>query len=153
MITNKTARAVADLAAGLCIATVEVPASAERVFDALASDEICRWWVRPGVFDTREWTGDVRPGGTWRASGIGGGRPYTLEGQFLEVEKPHRLVHTWTLAGTPEATTTIEYVLEPADGGTRVTLRQSRFAGRGSCAATAIGWETSFEELARLLGS
>jgi uncharacterized protein YndB with AHSA1/START domain len=153
MITIKTARAVADLGAGLCIATVEVPASAERVFDALASDEICRWWVRPGVFDTREWTGDVRPGGRWRAAGVGGGRPYVLEGQFLEVDRPHRLVHTWTLGGTPEATTTIECVLEAADGGTRVTLRQSRFAARATCAATAIGWETSFEQLARLLGS
>jgi len=152
MITIGTARAVADLAEGLVIATVEVPAAAERVFEALASDEVCRWWVRPGVFDTREWTADVRPGGRWRATGVGGGRPYALEGEFIEVDSPHRLLHTWTLSGAPEATTNVEYVLEPADGGTRVTLRQSRFAGRGACGATALGWETSFEELARMLG-
>ena len=30
----------------------------ERVFQALASNEISEWWLRPGVFDTREWTGD-----------------------------------------------------------------------------------------------
>jgi uncharacterized protein YndB with AHSA1/START domain len=152
MITIGTARAVADLAEGLVIATVEVPASPERVFEALTSEEVCRWWVRPGVFDTREWSGDVRPGGRWRATGVGGGRPYTLEGEFIEVGAPHRLLHTWTLSGAPEATTNVEYVLEPAEGGTRVTLRQSRFAGRGSCGATALGWETSFEELVRMLG-
>ena len=93
-ITIGTARAVADLAEGLLIATVEVPAAAERVFEALASDEVCRWWVRPGVFDTREWTADVRPGGRWRATGVGGGRPYALEGEFIEVDSPHRLLHT-----------------------------------------------------------
>jgi uncharacterized protein YndB with AHSA1/START domain len=152
MTTIGTARAVADLATGLVIATVEVPASPERVFEALTSAEVCRWWVRPGVFDTREWTADVRPGGRWRATGVGGGRPYTLEGEFIEVDRPHRLLHTWTLSGAPEATTNVEYVLERVDGGTRVTLRQSRFAARGPCAATALGWETSFEELARMLG-
>ena len=29
------------------------------MFRALCSREICDWWVHPGVFDTREWTGDV----------------------------------------------------------------------------------------------
>jgi len=151
MITIGTSRAVADLAEGLVIATVEVPATPERVFEALASSDVCRWWVRPGVFDTREWSGDVRPGGGWRATGVGGGRPYALEGEFIEVDRPRRLLHTWTLSGAPEATTNVEYLLEPADGGTRVTLRQSRFAGRGSGGATALEWETSFEELARML--
>jgi hypothetical protein len=32
--------------------SVEVAASPERVFRALASNEITEWWVRPGVFDT-----------------------------------------------------------------------------------------------------
>ena len=63
-------------------ASIELEASPERVFAALISSEVTRWWVRPGVFDTREWTADVRPGGTWRASGIGRGNPYALEGEF-----------------------------------------------------------------------
>ena len=147
-----SARAVADLADGLVLATVEVRAAPERVFRALASDEVCRWWVRPGVFDTRQWSGEVRPGGRWQASGIGGGKPYELEGEFIDVEAPRRLLHTWNLGGSPEATTTIEYILEPAGDGTRVTLRQSRFSSPGACAATCLGWETSFEELQRMLG-
>jgi uncharacterized protein YndB with AHSA1/START domain len=85
MITIGAARAVADLSAGLVLATVEVAAPPERTFQALASRDVLRWWVRPGVFDTREWTGDVRPGGSWRASGIGGGKPYVLDGEFTEV--------------------------------------------------------------------
>ncbi len=47
--------ATADLAAGFILATVEVDADPERVFQALASPEVTDWWVRPGVFDTRAW--------------------------------------------------------------------------------------------------
>ncbi len=149
MITIATARAAADLSEGLVLATVEVKAPPERVFRALASEEVTRWWVRPGVFDTRRWSGDVRRGGRWRASGIGGGKPYDLEGDFTEVDAPRRLVHTWRLAG---AESECAYLLEPVDGGTRVTLRHSGLASRPACANTCIGWETSFEELARMLG-
>src|SRR5919198_3405926 len=86
------ARAAADLAEGSVLATVEVAAPPERVFQALASKEVTDWWVRPGVFDTREWSGNVRAGGRWRASGVGGGKPYPLEGEFLGVDPPRRLV-------------------------------------------------------------
>jgi uncharacterized protein YndB with AHSA1/START domain len=149
MITIGTARAVADLNRGLALATVEVGASPERAFTALASEDLLRWWVRPGVFDTREWTGDVRPGGAWRATGVGGGRPYELHGEVVEVDRPRRLVHTWALGDGPEST--VEYEVEPVDSGARITLRHSGLAARQTCAATALGWETSFEELARML--
>jgi len=88
----------------------------------------------------------------WRASGIGGGKPYSLEGEFIEVDSPGRLLHTWTLVGAAEATTNVEYVVEPAGGRARVTLRQSRFNTRGACSATCLGWETSFVALQQMLG-
>src|SRR5258707_9351489 len=98
-IKSGAAKALADLAEGEILASVEIAASPERVFQALASKEITDWWVRPGVFDTREWTGDVRAGGRWRASGMTRGQPYVQEGEFLEVESPRWLVHTWEGAG------------------------------------------------------
>ena len=61
--------ALADLEKGVISATALLPASPERVFRALTSSEICDWWVRPGVFDTREWRGDLRHGGRWEANG------------------------------------------------------------------------------------
>jgi uncharacterized protein YndB with AHSA1/START domain len=142
---------VADLTEGQILATVELAASPERVFRALASEEIVNWWVRPGVFDTREWAGDVRVGGHWEASGIGGGRPYTLEGAFLEIQPPRKLVHTWHSAGAPAGATTVTYLVELSDSGTRVTLRHSGFGSRQVCSNTCMGWETSFERLADLL--
>ena len=144
-------RAVAILSEGIILATVEVAPESDRVFEALASNDVVDWWVRPGVFDTREWRGDVRAGGTWRASGIGNGQPYVLEGEFLEIDPPRALSHTWHPVGAPGAPTTVTYLLEPLAPGTRITLRHSGFSSRASCEQTAIGWETSFERLATIL--
>jgi uncharacterized protein YndB with AHSA1/START domain len=152
MITIGTARAAADLSRGLFLATVEVGATPDRVFEALTSADILQWWVRPGIFDTREWSGDIRTGGEWRASGLGRGNPYVLQGEFLDVDPPRRLVHTWQGAGAPGGPTTVIYELEAVEGGTRITLRHEGFEQRATCAATCIGWETSFEALAKLLG-
>jgi uncharacterized protein YndB with AHSA1/START domain len=150
-IDNGRARAIADLAEGQLLASVVIAASPERVFRALTSSEITGWWVRPGVFDTREWSGDLRVGGRWRASGVARGEPYTQVGEFLEVDPPRKLTHTWDRAGKPGAPCTVTYHLDPVDGGTHLTLRQSGFASPEMCTAFAIGWETSFERLAESL--
>jgi uncharacterized protein YndB with AHSA1/START domain len=152
-IRSGAARALADLAQGEILATVEIAAPPERVFRALTSNEIVDWWVRPGVFDTREWTGDVRTGGRWRASGVARGQPYVLEGEFLEVQPPTKLVHTWQRAGMPGAPTTVTYHLQPIDGGTRLTLRHTGFVPPDSCGSVCAGWESSFEQLARNLSA
>lgn len=150
---SSRARAVADLAEGLILASVEIAAPPERVFRALTSKEIVEWWERPGVFDTREWTGDVRVGGRWQASGIGRGQPYALEGEFLAVDPPRKLVHTWHLVGSPDAPTTVTYLLEPIDGGTRITLRHTGFVSRESTSGNSLGWEACFERLSELLAA
>jgi uncharacterized protein YndB with AHSA1/START domain len=154
-IENGRARAVADLAEGLILASVEIAAPPERVFRALVSKEVCEWWVRPDVFDTREWTGDVRVGGRWRASGMDTKRSFVIEGEFLVVDPPRRLVHSWHSLGAASAPTTVTYALEPLDGATRITLRHSGFAAPfvapGMCMNICIGWETSFERLAEIL--
>jgi uncharacterized protein YndB with AHSA1/START domain len=152
-ITSSTARAVADITEGLILATVEIAAPPERVFRALSSKEVIDWWVRPGFFDTREWTADVRVGGRWRASGIGKGGPYALEGEFLEIDPPRKLVHTWHTVGTPAPPTTVTYLLDEVEGGTRITLRHSGLKSREASIGVCLGWETSFERLAEFLAN
>jgi uncharacterized protein YndB with AHSA1/START domain len=150
-INQSGARAIADPATGDLLAAVELCAAPERVFRALASPEITEWWVRPGVFDTREWAGEVRVGGRWRAAGMTRGQPYAQEGEFLRVQSPEVLVHTWEGAARPGESSTVTYRLEPVAAGTRVTLRHAGFASRDVCEAFAIGWQTSFDRLAEIL--
>jgi len=147
------ARAVADLAAGLVAASVEIAASPERVFRALASDAIVDWWGRPGVFETAEWSGDVRVGGRWRASGLARGKPWALEGEYLKVDAPRELVHTWGEPGSAETPSVVTYVLEEVSGGTRLTLRHVGLASRDSCMGAGMGWEACLHNLARDLGA
>jgi len=147
------ARAVADLGEGLVLATVEVNAPAERAFRTLTSAEVTHWWVRSGVFDTRKWNGDLRAGGRWSASGVVMGKPYSLEGEFTVVEAPRKLAHTWKSVGSPETSTTVSYRLDEVGNGTRITLHHTGFSMPEVCMNTAIGWETSFDRLAQLLGS
>ena len=123
----------------------------DELFDWLASTDVTRWWVRPGVFDTRRWSGDVRPGGKWEASGVGRGQPYDLDGEFLTVDRPRRLVHTWHPSGSPTSPTTVSYDLEQTDGGTRLTLRHAGNPTPEAIDANGIGWETSLTRLAELL--
>jgi uncharacterized protein YndB with AHSA1/START domain len=144
-------RAVSDLIEGRVIASIELAASPERVFQALTSREIVDWWVNPGVFDTREWTGDVQVGGKWRASGIVRGKPYTLEGQFVEVDPPRKLEHTWHMVGAPGAPSTVSYLLEPIAGGTRLTVHQSGIPTSDEREGNRDGWRTSFDRLAEIV--
>jgi uncharacterized protein YndB with AHSA1/START domain len=138
--TNR-ARSVADLAEGAILATVEIAAPPERVFRALASKEIVEWWGADGVYRTTEWTGDVRAGGKWRCVGMGAdGHTFAVEGEYREVEEPHRLVYTWSPTWAPGAPTLVAIRLEAIDGGTRVTVRHSGFASRESCAGHTDGW-------------
>jgi uncharacterized protein YndB with AHSA1/START domain len=152
-VKSGAARAVADVVERELLGSVEVAATPERVFRALASKEITQWWVRSGVFDTREWTGDVRVGGRWQASGMARGNPYTLEGEFVAVDPPRKLVHTWVAAGEPVAPMKVTYHLEKIDAGTRITVRHSGFSSPLTCTMTAAGWETSFDQLSKILAS
>jgi uncharacterized protein YndB with AHSA1/START domain len=145
------ARAVADVSDGSIVASVEVARPPERVFQALTSRDIVEWWVNPGVFDTREWIGDVRVGGRWSASGIARGAPYTLEGEFLEVDPPRKLVQTWHRVGMPGAPSTVTYLLEAIDGGTRLTVRHTGITATDQRSNVGAGWRSSFDRLTEIL--
>jgi uncharacterized protein YndB with AHSA1/START domain len=145
------ARAVSDLAEGRIVASVELAATPERVFQALASREIVDWWVNPGIFDTRAWTGDVRVGGQWRSSGVARGQPYALGGKFLEVDPPNKLVHTWHAAGAPGTPSTVTYLLEPIEGGTRLTVHHQGIVAPDQQNNVGGGWRSSLDRLSEIL--
>lgn len=138
-----TARAIADVSAGMILATVEIAAPPERVFRALSSDEITQWWGSPDLYRTTEYWADLRVGGSWRASGRGAdGKPFSVGGEFLEIDPPRALVQTWKPEWDGGHETTLRYTLAAIPGGTRVTIRHEGFAGRpDSCQGHASGWE------------
>ena len=78
---GSSARAVADLADGFILASVQVAASPTRVFQALASTEVCQWWVREGEF--REVDPPRKLVHTWQ----GAGPPAARRPSQIQVER------------------------------------------------------------------
>jgi uncharacterized protein YndB with AHSA1/START domain len=76
---------------------IVINASAETVFAALTvPEERMRWWGADGRFKTTHVESDLKPGGKWLMRGIGvGGRPFTLQGVYREIDRPRLLVFTW----------------------------------------------------------
>jgi uncharacterized protein YndB with AHSA1/START domain len=143
-IARSPARAVADLTEGIVLASVEIAAAPERVFRALTDpNEVVAWWGSAETYRTEEWSADLRVGGRWQARGRGAdGRPYSVGGEFLEVDPPRKLVQTWNYDWDGGHSTVLAYRLEPIDGGTRVTVRHSGFGDqRASCRSHGEGWE------------
>jgi uncharacterized protein YndB with AHSA1/START domain len=141
---HSAARAIADVTEGMLLATIEIAVPPERVFRAITSEELPRWWGSEDTYRVTKWTGDVRVGGAWRTEGIGrDGKPFSVHGEFLEVDRPHKLVQTWQYDWDPtDSVTTITWRLTAIAGGTQVVVRHEGFgAAHDACANHAQGWE------------
>jgi uncharacterized protein YndB with AHSA1/START domain len=137
------ARAIADIHAGLVLATVDIKAPIDRVFGALTDpNELPKWWGQAEMYQTTAMMADLRPGGEWRTDGVGAdGAPFHVGGTYTAVEAPHRVEFTWK-PSWEDIETHVSYTLQAIDGGTRVTARHSGFGDHAAaCGDHANGWE------------
>jgi len=142
-ISKSSARSIADVSEGTILACVDIGAPPERVFRALTTEEVTKWWGSAEMYRTTGFKIDLRPGGEWRSDGVGAdGEVFHVGGKVLELDPPRKLVQTWQPSWEADsAPTTLTYLLEPIDGGTRVTLRHTGFGARAeSCASHGNGW-------------
>ena len=123
-----------------------MPAPPERVFRALTTNEVERWWGHPDYYRQTDWTADLRVCGPWSCIvRFNNGTTNRGSGEFAEIDSPRKLVMTrkfekHPLQGTRE--TTITYRLDPIATGTRVTVRDEGFVGRADAAyGNAEHWE------------
>lgn len=105
------------------VVTRTFDAPRETVFAAFTEQEhVVNWWVPSGT-KIHEW--DAKPGGLWRYSMPSpDGSEYPFKVQFVEIDKPERLVYDYgtDMEGAGEPTRT--YVtFEDQNGKTRVTLQ------------------------------
>lgn len=92
---------------------VDLPAEPTTVFDHLTDAELLtRWWPTSGETDPR-------PGGVYRLHWAGPG--VTLRGAYRTVDRPRRLVQTWSW-DHEDVTCEVEFTLEPTDAGTRLVV-------------------------------
>jgi uncharacterized protein YndB with AHSA1/START domain len=130
-------------------------ATAEEVFDAWTSPDVLRrWWVADQSWRTPVADVDLRPGGRYRLSmeDPASGAVHTVGGEYLEVERPVRLVYTWQWEVQPDetahvSTVTVRFV---GDGeSTTVVLEHSGLESPESRDRHGHGWKACLESLER----
>lgn len=147
------------------IAEIFIAAPPARVFQAISDPaQIPRWWGQEGLYRVNKSVSDVRPGGKWRSDGVGAdGQTFHVEGEYLEVDPPRLLVHTW-VGSYDQTRTVVRWELEPqtvnalhpggpkkSGTGTLLRVRQEGFAGNlksaqdhGEGWKRVLGWLEAF---------
>ena len=131
--------------------TVELAHPPAMVWAALTTAEgLAAWFGNQAVID-------LRPGGPARMSWTGGP---TVDMRVERVEEPTVFGFTWPVYGLPEddqRRTYVEFTLEPAGAGTRLTVTESGFAQlpedahRKAYDGNTEGWAKELGELAAYL--
>lgn len=150
------------------VAEVFIAAPPARVFQAISDPaQLPKWWGQTGLYRVTQSTMDVRPGGKWRSDGVGAdGTTFYVEGEYLEVDPPKTLVHTWIGSYTGNTKTIVRWELIPhtvhglhpggpkkSGTGTLVRVTQEGFAGNQELALShgegwkrVLGWLEGFIE-------
>ena len=150
-----------------------IAAPPARVFEALTDPVQTRqWWGDKNMYRMTESKADLRVGGKWLSQGVGvDGKTFSVEGEYVEVDPPHRLVYTWIASFAGYAKTVVHLDLEARDvhgmhasgthrvgTGTLVKIRHTGFAGKAEAAdghrngwIRVLGWMQLFVEKGQTL--
>jgi uncharacterized protein YndB with AHSA1/START domain len=145
------------------LAEIFIAAPPARVFEAITDlKQRAQWWGMKGLFHVTDSHSDLRPGGKWYEVGsTDDGRPFRLDGEYLEIDPPRLLVHTRVANFAENIPTVVRWELEPHDvhglhasgthrvgTGTMVRVRHSGFAGHLDHAKShQTGWGSSLDWL------
>jgi uncharacterized protein YndB with AHSA1/START domain len=115
--------------------TIAIDASPETVWEFLVDPEkLMRWkGIKADL--------DPQAGGAFYCEVIPG---HVARGEYLEVDKPHRLVFTWGWDGNdgvPPGSSTIEVDLVPEGEGTSLTFVHKNLPNAEAVASHAHGWD------------
>jgi uncharacterized protein YndB with AHSA1/START domain len=137
------------------VVTVEryIAAPPERVFEAWLDPESAGRWLfatPDGVMERVEI--DARVGGRFQIDERRGGELAEHFGEYLEIDRPRRLVFTFA-AVRGSGTTRVAVTLVPEGDGSRLNLVHEMDAGWADYEErTREGWTTIVEGLARSVG-
>ena len=128
-------------------------APAEDVFDAWTSAEVMRRWfhVAPD-WDTPVAEVDLRVGGEVRiVMRRPDGTETSAHGEYTSIERPRRLVMTWTFDVEPSNEQLIELTFSQSGHATTVLMVNSLISSEKRRESQDRGWRGCLDELARAL--
>jgi uncharacterized protein YndB with AHSA1/START domain len=128
-------------------------ASAEDVFDAWTMPEVMRRWFHCAPdWATPEAEVDLRVGGKVRVvMRKPDGTEGEAQGEYTLIDRPYRLVMTWTFEDDPSNEQLIELSFSESEGSTTVLMVNSGISTDERRDDQDEGWHGCFDELERAL--
>jgi uncharacterized protein YndB with AHSA1/START domain len=128
-------------------------AAAEDVFDAWTAPEVIkRWFHCSPDWDTPDAEVDLRVGGKVRVvMQKPDGTEVQAQGEYTQIDRPHRLVMTWIFDDDPSNEQLIELSFSESEGATTVLLVNSRISTDERRDNQDWGWHGCLDELEREL--
>jgi uncharacterized protein YndB with AHSA1/START domain len=128
-------------------------AFAEDVFDAWTSPEVMRRWLHPVAgWETPQAEVDLRVGGKVRVvMRKPDGSEVEAKGEYTLIDRPHRLLMTWTFSDEPSNDQLLELSFTESDGSTTVLLVNTGISTVGRRDAQDWGWRGCLDQLERAL--
>ena len=128
----------------------EIAAPAEVLFDAWLDAESLGSWLRPGnVRGTRAET-DPREGGAFRIVMVDDESSTLHSGTYREIDRPRRLVFTWSSPATRFQDSIVTVTFQPLSGSTVVEIHQVGLPDEEAQASHHEGWSDILRELGRI---
>lgn len=127
-------------------------ASAERVFDAWLDPALVPLWFAPGLGPMTRVAIEPRVGGRFSFAQQREDGEVDHVGEYLEVDRPRRLVFTWSLPEYSADVSKVALDIAPDGDGCRVTLTHEMDPKWAEHAArTEHGWKTMLEGIEEAL--
>jgi len=122
-----------------------IAASAFDLFDAWLDPEALAEWMRPGTIQRSEARVDPRVGGSYEVIMHGEKGPIPHRGVYKLIDRPRRLVFTWTspFAGA-DTLVTVDFV--PAQKKTEVIVTHEQLPAN-EVASHTRGWTSGLQHL------
>jgi uncharacterized protein YndB with AHSA1/START domain len=127
-----------------------IRASAERIFAAWTQPEqLCAWWgPRPVTCAGAEV--DLRVGGRYRiVNALPDGSRLAIEGEFQEIDAPHKLVYTWRMGGALDEASRVTVRFEAREGTTEVIVVHEQIPNQNVRDSHEQGWQGCLDGLDR----
>jgi uncharacterized protein YndB with AHSA1/START domain len=126
----------------LLVVRRRIAATPERLFEAWTrAEELRQWWGPENVRCVAAEL-DLRVGGAYRiANEFPDGRVLWISGEFLRIERPHRLEYTWRVgaANAPLERVSVQFVRR--DSETEVIVTHAHIADEPTRTRHEHGWE------------
>lgn len=129
-----------------------VRAAPSKIFAAITEPHLMLQWWGVDAGETLKAEADVRPGGRFNiVFRMLDGSEHNPTGAYREVIADRKIVFTWEWPGMPERDSLVTFLLEPFDGGTRLTLIHEQLP-QEAIESHEMGWNGLLDKLSIFLG-